>query len=514
MDLTDCDLEPIHIPGAIQPFGLMLIVARDTGEVIGGAGSIERSVRADWLHRPLQQLIGAAMADKVLSCPDDRCELGHLREMGMDAVAFLSGEHWLVQLEPSSEATPALQVLGWTDQASRFLEKAPDLGQLCERAARSFSELTGYDRVMIYRFVDDDAGEVIAEWNITGMPGFRNHRFPGSDIPKQARALYVRNKVRVIPDVHYEPQVIRPGTLQNIDLSDVETRSVSPVHIQYLKNMGVSASASMSIVCNGNLWGLVACHNNTPRGLNMTQRRAAQLLAADFSRQIAAMADAEHYRQSIHLRAEEDGLLACFADEGDFFKGLSTCAGMIRRMFAADGLAIIDGERLHSEGVCPSGEDLRELAEWARLKSATPYHTSELGRVFAPATGYSSLACGLLSVTLSMQSRTSLIWFRAEELQTVEWAGNPHGGKASFAGEVLTPRSSFEAWSEIVRGRSRPWSVAETEAAHRLVAKLYDIRQHLRLIETATELRSVVADRDRLLENAAGLPPRPDAEKG
>ncbi|MBB4858297.1 light-regulated signal transduction histidine kinase (bacteriophytochrome) [Novosphingobium chloroacetimidivorans] len=488
------------MPGAIQPHGLLLVADGTSGAIVGGAGNLEERFGGDWLGRSVADLLGIEVAQRLEQSEEQRCQLGWLSQAGVDGAAVRQGAHWLIQLEPASADMRAVDVLGWMDETGLQFERAGNLVELCERAAKSFSDLTGYDRVMIYRFLDDDAGEVIAECNASGISGFRNHRFPGSDIPQQARGLYVRNRVRVIPDVHYQPQPIRPAEFAGLDLSDIDSRSVSPIHIQYLKNMGVSASASMSIVRDGLLWGLVACHNTTPRNLDMAQRRAAQLVAAGLARQIGAKEEAEAYRDRIRVRAEEDALLSQLSEDGDLYRMLSGSSDALRRVFGADGLAIIHGTKLHLDGRCPDRDDVREVARWVRDKSAVPFYTNELGKVFAPATAYADHASGLLAVTISTQVPTILLWFRAEEEQLVKWAGNPHEGKAMTPGEMLTPRASFEAWSQIVHGKSRTWTAGEVEGAHRLIAKLYEIRQNIRQRELSESLQIALSDKDRLIE--------------
>ncbi|VWX47162.1 histidine kinase dimerization/phosphoacceptor domain -containing protein [Novosphingobium sp. 9U] len=500
MDLTGCDQEPIHTPGAIQPHGLLLVADSRTAAIVAGAGDLEARFGADWLGRSVADLLGAEVAQRLEQATEPRCHLGWLENAGADAAAVRQGENWLVQLEPTSADMRAVDVLGWMDEVGLQFERAGNLVELCERAAKSFSDLTGYDRVMIYRFLDDDAGEVIAECNAAGIPGFRNHRFPGSDIPRQARGLYIRNRVRVIPDVQYQPQPIRPAEFAGLDLSDIDLRSVSPVHIQYLKNMGVGASASMSIVRDGLLWGLVACHNTTPRNLDMAQRRAAQLVAAGLARQIGAKEEAEAYRERIRIRSDEDALLSQLSEDGDLYRMLSGSAEAARRVFRADGLAIIHGSKLHLDGHCPDRDDVREVAGWVRDKSAVPFYTNELGKIFAPAAAYADHASGLLAVTISTQVPTILLWFRSEEEQLVKWAGNPHESKVLTPGEVLTPRASFDAWSQVVRGKSRSWTSGEVEGAHRLVAKLYEIRQNIRQRELSENLQVALSDKDRLIE--------------
>ncbi|MEJ8628978.1 GAF domain-containing protein [Sphingomonas sp. I4] len=178
----------------------------------------------------------------------------------------VAGERVLIELEPGIVDAPwgKGSALSWIDAAVTSFERTADLPMLFDRAATTFQMLTGFDRVMLYRFLDEDAGRVVAEARSANLPSFLHHHFPASDIPKQARALYVRNKTRSIPDVDYVPAPIRPEGFETLDLSDVSLRSVSPVHVRYLKNMGVAASASISIVKDGLLWGMIACHHYTP----------------------------------------------------------------------------------------------------------------------------------------------------------------------------------------------------------------------------------------------------------
>src|SRR5690606_33836125 len=202
-----------------------------------------------------------------------------------------------------------IDLLSRLDQAAAAFERAPGVKALAALAAEEFRSLTGFDRVMIYRFLDDEAGCVLAEARPPEMPSFLNHHFPATDIPRQARALYVRNVVRVIPDVGYTPQPLRPAREgPPLDLSDSVLRSVSPVHMQYLRNMGVGASASISILADGVLWGLIACHHATPKLMTHEVRIAAAALARGLARQIKAKDEADVYRERVRLRGLEDEL--------------------------------------------------------------------------------------------------------------------------------------------------------------------------------------------------------------
>lgn len=498
LDLIACDVEPIHVPGSIQPHGWLLLVDAARHMTVAGAGNLETLFGPEWLNQPVESVLGSASAAAMKSA-GETCRLGTVEALGLDAVAIRSGDLWLVQLEqPTGTATP-FDALSWLEEVGFRFERAVGLAELFERAAEAYRELTGFDRVMIYRFLDDDSGVVVAEAAAAGQEAFRNHHFPASDIPKQARALYVRNRVRAIPDVSYVPQPIRPADFAGVDLSDVDLRSISPTHVQYLKNMGVAASASVSIVRNGVLWGLIACHNMTPRPLGAAERRAAQILAGGLARQIGAKEQAEEYRASVRVRADEDAVLWRIGAARDVEALLVEASSDLTRMFDADGFAVLHGQSLHLDGACPDRDDVREIAAWARDRGAEPFSSNSLERDFPPAAEYRERASGLLSVTLSSKVPTVLLWFRAEARELVDWAGNPHKAATLAPGERLTPRASFEAWTQEVRGRARAWTAAELEAANRLQTRLYEARANRRMRDLADELGIAVADKDRLL---------------
>lgn len=498
-DVSACDAEPIHVPGSIQPHGLLLIVDAALS-VVGGAGDVER-LADGWLGMALADLLGVEAAGRLAAAGEAGAVLGPVDgHPALHAVARRGEDAWLVTIEPVGRfGASGDDVLGWMEEAGTALERAPDLQRLCEEGVRLFRGLTGFDRVMIYRFLDDDSGVVLAEERADGLDGFLHHHFPASDIPRQARALYVRNRVRVIPDVDYAPQPIRPAALAGIDLSDVDVRSVSPIHIEYLRNMGVRASASVSIVKDGVLWGLIACHHRSPRGLSYTQRQACQLIASALARQVRAKEEAEDYRERLRVRAVEDAVVARMGDATDPEQLFASAGVELQRMLAADGFAVLHGDSLLTVGRCPDRDDVREVARWLRPRGATPFHSANLPADLPSARAYQDLASGVLGFTLSLDVPTVLIWFRAEERQLVEWAGNPHKAVSLAPGERLTPRTSFEAWTEEVRGRSRRWSAPEVEAAHRLVRTLFEARQTRRIRDLNRDLTAAVADKDALL---------------
>lgn len=501
-DFTACDREPIHIPGSIQPHGRLLIAQRD-GMVVTDAASQDPGWSSAMLHQPLGTVLNGAFAalrpqdlhktPTVLAAvaDDDRI---------WDCVAYLSGEYLLIEMMPQPAATLLGPVfLSQLDGFGTAMDRAVSQGDLFDLAASLFRDLTGYARVLIYRFLDNDAGTVVGEARDAGMEGFMNHHFPASDIPRQARVLYVRNRVRVITDVHATPAAVIPG-LQTIDLSDSMLRSVSPVHLTYLRNMGVGASASMSIVKDGYLWGLVACHHSEPRDLSLTTRLACQAMAASLSRQITLREETELYRERIRLRAQEDMIMLQIGADEDLSVFLTRQAPALARLVAADGFATVRGDTVLTTGSCPSENHIRDLAVHVRKTGATrPVVTSHLSREFPPALAYHDVGSGLLAITMPTEVPAVMMWFRAERLQTVTWAGNPHKDTPADPDAMLQPRTSFAAWSQEVEGHSADWTTAETESAFRLVRQLLEAINVNRTRQLNRDLTTSLRENENLI---------------
>lgn len=503
-DLSACDREPIHVPGAIQPHGLLLVADRETLIVKGGAGDLERLLTPRWLDRPLSELVAqdvSALGRETEPGTPLRLALVPGRTSTFEAFATVAGQHVLVALEPAPDRPmSAAEMLVRLDEAGGSFERAADLSSLCARAATVFRELTGFDRVMIYRFLDDGAGLVVGEDCVADLPSFMNHHFPASDIPRQARALYVRNRVRVIPDIHYEPAPIRPAEEATVDLSDVSIRSVSPIHLHYMRNMGVSASASISIVKDGLLWGLVACHHRTPRDLDFETRTMCSTIASGLARQIRAKEEAEVYRERIRLRTAEDMILGQIDLDQPVDDLLTSLGSELRAMLGADGFAAIHDQQIITDGVVPERQDLLALAHWLGSRaSGEPFVTRSLSTVYPAAALWPERASGALAVSVASDTPMLLVWFRVEERELVEWAGNPHKGSVADPKTLLTPRNSFESWGEEVRFRARPWTLAQIEGAVRLRRRLFEARQARRLRELNRELAATIADKEGLI---------------
>ncbi|WP_206659458.1 histidine kinase dimerization/phosphoacceptor domain -containing protein [Hansschlegelia zhihuaiae] len=511
LDLTACDREPIHAPGAIQPHGMLLLSDGAAERVLAAAGDVESRLAApDWSVRTLAQLIGADAAACARDVTGERPGAVYLGQVkspsgdAFDASAHRSEAGIIVELEPVvARPTPSGVLLSEIEAVAGAFERAPTIEALCRIAAQEFRRRTGYDRVMIYQFLDDESGSVLGEDLSPEMRPFLNHRFPASDIPRQARALYLRNLIRVIPDAGYSPAPVRFADSEAIelDLSDASLRSVSPIHVQYLRNMGVAASASVSIVRDGVLWGLVACHNATPRTIGYDERAACRAIAGALGRQLRAKDDTDAFRERVRLRSFQDDIVSLLSRDGSLEDAISNHVDEIRRALGGDGVAILRGGDLLTSGRCPSDGDVRALGHWALKRGAEQvYATDRLVEAYPTSAGFQSVAAGMLSVTLSFSDPWIVMWFRAEQVETVEWAGNPHKDDPSDPEAVLTPRASFDVWRETVRGRSRRWTTAEVEAAGRLRAAVIEVWQSRGLMELNRQLVKTIDEKDLLIQ--------------
>ena len=517
-DLTQCDREPIHVPGSIQPHGFLLVLDLRSLTVRQGAGPIEQLTGRDaWIGASVGDILGDALDRRIRSMAALQeagfaCRWRAANRLEYDVVVHRTpgdrsgppGDLMIIEVEQSSQqARLGVELVAGLDTAGAALERAASVQGLCDRAAEAFRRLTGFDRVMIYRFQDDEAGHVVAESRAEGAGSFLNHHFPATDIPRQARALYLRNPVRVIPDSRYVPQPLRPVIPGEppLDMSDSGLRSVSPVHLQYLRNMDVRASASVSIIVDDALWGLVACHNASPKLLPFELRVGCTTLARNLARQLKAKSDAELYRDRTRLRRLEDELIARLPADRPLDVALAERAEPLMQLTGADGLAIVSEGEIRTFGHTPPVDGVRRIAAWAAERPGVrPVFTHALSTVLPEARAWTTHGSGLLAVALPVEHPLSILWFRAEVLETVRWAGDPETARKTGPNAVLTPRASFESWSEEVAGRARRWSPAAVESAARLRDALADYAAIDQLRRLNRSLQDSLSERDLRLE--------------
>jgi light-regulated signal transduction histidine kinase (bacteriophytochrome) len=514
IDLTSCDREPIHIPGSIQPHGVLLVVDTASLRIVQLAGDtrliLDRGVEAT-AGRTVAEVLGPDAATLVgeARSADKPLLLGNIAVAGriLCLTAHDRQDMRILEIEPSPpDARSAADVLSRVRETAAIFDRAPDVRRLLESAANEARHLTGFDRVMIYRFLGDGSGSVVAEDKTEALAPFLNHRYPASDIPKQARELYLHNLIRVIPDVGYTPAplvpVLNPANGAPLDMGDCTLRSVSPIHIQYLKNMGVAASMSVSIVVDGNLWGLIAFHHREPKLVSYELREMCKHLGEILSQQVKARDDAAFHREMLRLATAREELLGPMSNaHGDIEQSLLEHVKDVRAAIPADGAAVILDRKVSATGHTPTEAEICELVDWLLGdEESDVFHSNSLVGQFAPAAAYASSASGLLAAVISRRERLVLLWFRAEQLETINWAGNPHKPAQPGADHgTLTPRKSFEIWKETVRNQSERWSAAEVQAARSLGRSLFHLLQQQTLRQLNADLRQALSDKETLL---------------
>lgn len=478
-DLNACDREPIHVPGSIQPHGA-LVAVDPYGVIQAAAGRTEAffdAAPADLLGRP----ISAILDDPGEEVSGYAGVVTSRAGRALDLTRCAAGDLRIYEFEPLGAQGPTgLALLQALERASQALDAAEDEQSLHESAARAFRTLTGFDRVMIYRFLEDGAGCVTGEARRDELGSFLNHHFPASDIPRQARALYLRNQIRIIPDSAYAPAPIHAAGPQNasVDLTDSVLRSVSPVHLEYLQNMGVAASASISIIMDGALWGLVALHHMTPRRLPNEARAVCRMLAGVLSRRLKMFEETAFHGERARLSAVQNGVFGELERRGDGVEGLADHLVELIDAVGAEGVALCLDGRILVAGSTPPPAALPDLRDWAIAEAGSGvFATDRLSAEFEPAAAYETPASGLLAVARGDGSDSAILWFRPERVEEVRWAGDPHKAVEATPGARLNPRTSFEGWKETVRGRSRSWSGAQLAAAADFRGRLVDLRR-------------------------------------
>ncbi|GAB5375512.1 MAG: HWE histidine kinase domain-containing protein [Acuticoccus sp.] len=383
------------------------------------------------------------------------------------------------------------------------IERRADLASLYNEAVRQLRAVTGFDRVMLYRFNRDNAGTVIAEAVRPNMEPFLGLNYPATDIPRQARALYVRNLTRIIADVAAETVPVVPGVDPEgkpLDLSLSMTRAVSPIHIEYLTNMGVGASFSISIVIGGKLWGLFALHHYEARHLPMELRTFLELFGQILALVIEGRLAKAERDNELQAHAMHDRVVGRLISTAPGVDELIDFAGEFRDLIEADGFAVWAGGESHTVGTCPFPDDLPGIARFLNRAAASRiYATDELGTVYPAAADFVDRAAGLLAIPISRVPRDYLIFFRREIVETVTWAGDP-GSKTMASGPNgprLTPRKSFDAWKETVRGRSKTWTALERQSAEALRVAILEVL--LRVNEEQERVQVQATQRQELL---------------
>ncbi len=513
VDLTNCDREPIHRLGAIQPFGFMLAVS--TEWVVTHASSNA----GQWLGQDAGKLIGQPLNEVISrrAVHDIRNKLQTLRAANsverlfgfvlrddgdlFDLAVHVSGDHIVIEAEPHAAEDSINSGLTVRSMVAN-LQQAASFKSFCQKAALQLRALIGFDRVMVYRFDQDGAGEVIAETLQAHLTPYLGLHYPASDIPQQARILYERNLLRIIADIGATPVPILPAMPtpdETIDLSLSVLRSVSPIHIEYLKNIGVGASMSVSILRHGKLWGLFACHHMSPRLISLERRTAAELFGQMFSLLLESREREEDMRQEMRAREVYTHFMSTIPEKSQFFENIANFTDQLSGIIECDGVGVCIDGHIRLDGVTPTREETLGLARHlSETTGGTLFATHEIGKLYEPAREFTERAAGVLAIPISRTPRDFLLFFRKEAERTVTWAGDPQKPATLGPNGIrLTPRKSFDAWRETVRGQSLVWSPLDLRIAESLRISLLEVV--LRLADIAEKERKSAQERQELL---------------
>lgn len=489
-DSEFCGSLPLNHINVIQPYGYLLVLERNSLNIIQASENI-----AELTGEPVQSLIGTPFAH--LSSDQESRKLSALELNARlpltltvagkktHALVHLKESYILLELELADDAAERsfTTVFEEVKHAITAIEQSKSILELSRTAIRQLRRFTGFDGIMMYRFDNEWNGTVIAQEKNEGLDDYLGHTFPASDVPRQARDLYLRNPYRLIPDRNYIPTrlypVINPGSHSFTDLSDCNLRGVAAVHLEYLKNMNVQASMSIRVVNGGQLWGLIACHHITPLHINFEVCSICELLSSVISNKISSLSQQEIYERETELQKQQSALIAQVYAEQDLLSGIfNEQEANLNSIFQAGGAVAVLSGRSTAIGQVPPADFIDNMILWLQSKSAGPvFHTDQLPEVFDEAIPYAAMASGALAITIDKERGDFIICFRPEVIRTIKWGGNPNQAiNFEPGGKNYHPRNSFKIWQETVRNTALPWNPAELETAETLRSFIYEFR--------------------------------------
>ncbi|MFK4440898.1 chemotaxis family two-component system sensor kinase Cph1 [Caballeronia udeis] len=518
-----CDAEPIHIPGSIQPHGYLLCLSSTFTllQVSENVAALVGIPVEQLLGEPVDVVTGAAAAAKIahaaatamldeaplyvgaidnpLFSPRETAQ-GRLSMATdgpeLDITMHRHDGNLIVELEvarhPTADVFASMYPLVRT--FTRSLQDVATLTGLVELAVREVRAMTGFGRVLLYKFDDEGRSQVLAEHIDDGYASFLHQLFPASDLPRQARALYVKQRVRLVANADAKSArlvpPVNPVTGRPTDLTYAALRSFSPIHLDYMRNMGTHASMSVSLVVHGQLWGLISCHEHDARLVPFEVRVAIEHLGQLLSLQIEAKEERAETAYLLGLRRTMSKLMGTLAEQDDYLSALESAPDDLLCFTGSTGAAIVVDGKATLVGFTPDQETVLALAQWLASITSGVYATDALSQAWPRASRHTDTASGILAVPISQIFRNYVIWFRPETTRTITWAGEPVKRVSSQDGGVL-PRKDFTPWLETVRNRSLRWHPVEVEIAGEFRLGMLNIvlRRAEELAELADELR-------------------------
>jgi light-regulated signal transduction histidine kinase (bacteriophytochrome) len=482
--LQGCEAEQLHLSGAIQSFGAMVRLQTDSLRVTHASANLKQFVGVEpgevlgrnsadlpWLPAPQIITLGPAAGQTLSVRGVVQDALGRI-----DALLIRGEDSILVEFERNNAPVEpiALQHLQQTFMSAPH--STQDMAHYHQALVLAFHRIIGFDRVMLYRFAPDWSGEVIAESTATGVGSYHGLRFPASDIPAIARNLYLVNPARMIPDALAKPVPLLGLDASVPDLTRSDLRSVSPVHLEYLANMGVGASFSVPVRMTGQLWGLVACHNEVAHLLTPDQRNACVTLANTYALGLSSYIAGQRLKKIDSLERRIDSVLEKLASHSDPLDGIESHTQALMETLDAHGFAVAIKDNVVMDGDGPDLDGLAIIDDWF-VNHAKEFIlcSDHLVEVFPDNLLVLGAASGMIAIKVKTPRSgwVRFYWFRQAEPQQVAWAGNPNKPIVENAGAIaLSPRRSFERWVENKSDYSRAWSKEEQMVAAKFRSNL------------------------------------------
>lgn len=515
LDITSLKEPVINLGSQIQHHGVLLVlqepllkilqVSRNAASVLDVPLETLLNINLEDLLDPYQiARIQARLAEDSLDFINPtKIWIKKRREdyVVFDALFHRNSEGMLIlELEPaiSEDNIPFLSFYHLAKASINQLQESANLQDYCQIIVETVRKVTEFDRVMLYKFNENGHGSVLAEDKLESMESYLGLNFPESDIPKPARKMFLSNLIRLIPDTKGEPvdifPVLNPITERPIDLINSTLRSPFLCHIEYLHNMGVGASLTISLIKEGRLWGLIACHHQTPKFVSYELRKACEFLGRMIFDEIYNREETEDYDYRMKLTYIQTALVDYMSQEENFIDGLIKHQPNLLDLTSAQGAAICFGDNYTLIGETPKEEDLNFLVTWLQKNvDEEIFYTNSLSEMYPDAENFKNIASGLLAIPIA--KRNYVLWFRPEVIQTVNWGGNPNQAfeiNQESGNLRLCPRKSFELWKETVRLTSLPWKDVEIKAALELRKAIVNI-----ILRQAEELAQLAADLER-----------------
>lgn len=491
-DSEFCGNVPIHLVNSVQPYGVLVIIDRKSGKIIQvseNADKVFGTSPQELINKSLDSFIGkeavTAFSEFAQQSQSRLPTTWKINGKNFLSIVHSRENYYLAEIEIESIDVQLQESFVKVFQDTRVslssIESGKTILEVCQKAAEELKKISGFDKVMIYSFDSEWNGFVEAEVMEEGMESYLGFTFPASDIPKQARELYLKNPYRFIPDRAFTPvklfPVINPSTGAFIDLSECNLRSVVAVHLEYLKNMGVTSSMSTRILKDDKLWGLIACHHRTAKTPSYQMCSVFELISNVLSARITSLLNSESHAVDSKISERYTKLVEDVYKHDSIEQAFLASPG-ITELFNASGAAIVHGERISTTGITPDKSSLEDLVLWLHTRQLTNiFHTDSLASQHDIAKDYKDDASGLLVLPIDPQEDEYVMVFRPEVLKVINWGGDP-AERIRFEENEKNyhPRNSFKQWQQKVNGHSKDWRVEELQIAEKLRSFIFEYR--------------------------------------